>query len=438
MRKTEINNTIKKKGDNRNQFPRFFMIHLLSNLFLDSYIVIRSLYFNNICFISPECVINCPFSTKIFLLFCYFFWRSIFELHIFYMIFFVNNRLKRSLLPNLLLFLMYLILIPFWFLYVSNYIASKWLYIYFDLFFILNGSIIFVPLLFFVYKIPKKLFWERNKFQILFVATLLIYLTFGTYIVYLKQYFFKNVQDGKNYYRIFIASFCVIIETLINFVFSRLYMIFKAKNLIKSNQYLFKILAQGLFGFTNTLQIGTILISSFQEWGLYYQYIFMIYSNINLMSKNTLFEKFMIRCINKKFLKKIFNEKFLNMKQRNLEEPFMIFCSQKISCLFVFIPRLIFLLTFKKICSPIPNIGTKSCSTDLFDGLIDNVEPMILFFIIEILVVIISFYYFKLNKSKLMKKLLFQEVFPILKIFYYMSYHSVYEAWILLFLSSVN
>lgn len=420
-----------------NKISKFFLIHFLSNLFLDSYIIIRTNYFNEVCFKNEFCPIKCEFSTRIFLLFFYFLWRSIFELHIFYMIFFVNNRLKRSFLMNLLLLLVYFTLIPFWFLYISNFISSKLLFIYFDLFFLAIGFLIFLPLIYFVFKIPLKLFWERNKFQLLFIITLLCYLMIGTSIANLQRFFAESMENGKNYFRIFVSTFCVLVETIINFVFSRLYLLFKKRNLINNNRYLFKILAQGLFGFTNTLQVGTILTSTFLDWGLYYQYIFMIYSTVNLMSKNSLAQKLLNKWLNNSSFKKIFKGKFFEHSSRSLEEPLIMFCSQKITSMFVFIPRLLFLLSTKKMCSPLTNISSQVCSTELpAEELTINIEPVLLFFILEVSIVIVSFFYFNLHKNKFMKKQLFQESFPFIKVFYYMSFHSVYEAWILLFIQT--
>lgn len=428
--------SIKEKKNKNNHYKinhilRFLIIHFLSNFLLDSYIIIRSVYFNEICFIYGNCIVQCSFSTKIFLLFCYFLWRPIFELHIFYMIVFVNKRLKKSLFLNLILVILYLVFIPFWFLFVSIYMKSDNLFLFFDLTFLIVGILIFLPVLNKIYKLTFPILWEKNKFQLLFAFTLLVYLSICSYLANLNSYFLKNIENGSNYFGIFIASFCCLNEMMINYVFSRLYIVFKKKNILKTNEYLFKILSHGLFCFTNTLQVGTILTSSLTDWGVYYQYVIMIYSIINLMSKNPLNEK-----IIRKFLKFIFRKKNQKNKKINLEEPRLIFCSQKINSLIIFIPRLVFLFIYKESCSPFTFSGTKSCSTQIAEESISNYIPVLLFFLLEIFIIFLCFFYMGLNKNKFMRKILFKENYPYFKILYYMSFQCVYEAMLMIFIEA--
>ena len=404
---------------------------------MDVYIVLRSKYFNEVCFKNDRCPMNCQISTKLFLVLCYYFWRFTVELNVFYVIIFLNSRLKANYKLFALMMLLYCIMLPIWFFVMGNIIDQDSLIFYFDITFISLGFLIFLPILHFKYRISLKFFLEINKFQFCFILIWMGYLIMSSNILTLQGYFQKNFTNGSNYFRILVATFCVLLENVINFIFTRLVFLFKSKNMIIRNRFILKIFAQGLFSFTNSLQVGVLATSTFHDWGLYYQFALTIYANINLMSNNYLMQKifyfFIKSCCN--FLKRFSIGSHSSINFQPYDDSLTIFIAQKIVCFFVIIPRITFLFCYKNFCSPLSDGDFISgCFSKLSGEMIINYVPIFVHFLIEISIIGGFYFYMSRKQKHRLMKCLFDNTSILFKVPYYMSFQAIYESWLWFFL----
>lgn len=418
------------------------MVHLISHLLVNLYIVLRSNFFRDVCFKNPKCPLNCKISTKFFFLFCYYLWRLTFELGIFHMIFFLNALVKKNVKLTIFMLFLYLSLVTFWLFYFNNKIVQESFITYFDCAFLGLGFLIFLPILYFKYKVTLRDFYQINKFPFCFVASFMCYLLLSSNVATAQTYL-SSIPNGLDYFRIFVATFCLLLEFVLNFLFSKLVFLYNSKNMLIRNRFILKMFAQGLFGFTNSLQVGIIVSSSLSDWGLYYQFALSVYGNINLMSNNRLMKR-MYNFLMNSFcasLKKIVTKSASNLpdSSRQLDdETLTIFISQKIVCYFVIIPRILFLFTYRSFCSPLADLISKKCVAELSEKIEINILPIILFFVVEIAIILGFFLQINQKKKHRLLKALFEERFMFVKVSYYMSFQAIYESWLRFFLIAQN
>ena len=307
------------------------------------------------------------------------------------MIFFCSSQMKTNVKLNILMLFLYFSLVSFWLFYLANKIAQESFITYFDCAFLGLGSLIFLPILHFKYKVTLRNFYEINKFPFCFVASFMCYLLLSSNVG-IAQTYLSSLPNGLDYFRILVATFCLLIEFVLNILFSKLVFLYNSKNMLIRNRFILKMFAQGLFGFTNSLQVGIIVTSTLSDWGLYYQFALSVYGNINLMSNNRLMKRVYYFLMNSfcASLKKIATKSNSSLPDSSQldDETLTIFISQKIVCHFVIIPRILFLFTYRSFCSPMADSVSKKCVSEFSEKIEINILPIILFFVVEIAIIL--------------------------------------------------
>lgn len=422
-----------KKKYRLKSFIKFLMVQLLTNLFLIAYVFVKSQFFREVCFMSKNCTIKCHFTTKVFFLIFYFSWRLSFELNIFYNLVFFNNNLKRCWKLLCLMFLIYSLMLSVWILFLSNFIQASNILISLDLSFFVVSVCIFTPILTKFFKLSIKIIWKINKLNLCVILLFVSFLFFGSFMSDLQNFFYYNIDNGKDYFQIFISCFCFLYESLTKIFISKIIQGLKKKNLTVLHNFYLKLLAQGLFAFTNSVQLVVISLSGLSKWALYFQFILIIYSNANLLTN---------QFISKKFLKMKFYcfckiiEKMMRKKPTNFtkveDETIIIFFSQKIVSLSVFIPRIICLLTLKVFSTPLQMYSLENCYGEFQNNevYLTNIYPIIIYFSLEIFLILLFYHIFPYQMKRKILKHIFKGNENFVKTFYFMSFHCIYESFL--------
>ena len=85
-----------------------------------------------------------------------------------------------------------------------------------------------------------------------------------------------------------------------------------------------------------------------------------------------------------------------------------------------------------------PDSVSKKCLSEFSEKMEINILPIVLFFVVEIAIILGFFLQMSQKKKHRLMKTLFEDRFMVVKVSYYMSFQAIYESWLRFFLTAQN